>query len=201
MCHWSVDRVPWFIFIAYLSYSPPRGELRCLPIEDLTVLSPRGELTVSSWRYWLPPYGDLDYLLVDILLFSSWRYWLPPHWLLVNNYCILVDNFIFWPASNVMIKLLAFFLPEDLLRHSFCLQCVFFVVLYNVPLGTISLGGANVTVGLRCRSYDWTSWVFANSLWCFVFFVLVLCLVATFIVQLLYCPLPKLGSCFYCLIL
>ena len=134
MCRFSVDRVPWFIFIAYLSYSPPRGELRCLPIEDLTVLSPRGELTVSSWRYWLPPYGDLDYLLVDILLVSSWRYWLPPHWLLVNNYCILVDNFIFWPASNVMIKLLAFFLPEDLLRHFFCLQCVFLLFYIMFPL-------------------------------------------------------------------
>ena len=46
----------------------------CLLVEDLTVVSPRGELTASLWRSWLPPRVDLDCLLVELLVASS----LPP---------------------------------------------------------------------------------------------------------------------------
>ena len=89
-------------------------------MEDLTVLSPLGELSASSWRSWL-----------------------PPHCLLVENYCLLVDNFTFRPVSDVTIRLLAFFFsPEDLLGR--------FFVVFRATFLSISLGGADIAVGLRC---------------------------------------------------
>ena len=79
---------------------------------DLTVLSTSGELAASLWRSWLTPLGYLGCLLVDILVASS----LPPPCLLVDNYCLLVENFNFRRVSDVAVGLLAFFFPpEDLL--------------------------------------------------------------------------------------
>ena len=71
MCHYSVERVLYFIVIADLSYLHLRWKLRCLLVEDLTVLSPHGELTDSSWISWLPTNGYLGSLLVDIMVASS----------------------------------------------------------------------------------------------------------------------------------
>ena len=70
VCCCSVDWFHWFIVITDLSYLPPCGELRCLLVEDLTILSPRGELAELLWRYWLPPHGDLSCLFVEILVAS-----------------------------------------------------------------------------------------------------------------------------------
>ena len=53
-------------------------------------LPPRG--------YWLPHRGDIGCLLVEILVESSWRSCLPPHCIIVENYCLLVDNFTFRPV-------------------------------------------------------------------------------------------------------
>ena len=69
-------------------------------MEDLTVLSPIGELSTSSWRL-APP---------------SWISWLPPHCLLVDNYFLVLENFTFWPVSDVTIGLLAFFFSGGLVR-------------------------------------------------------------------------------------
>ena len=80
---------------------PPHGGLNC---------------TVSSWRticllveIWMPPHGGLNCTV------SSWRticllveIWMPPRCLLVENYCLLVENFTFRPVSDVTIGILRF---------------------------------------------------------------------------------------------
>ena len=58
MCCCSIELVLKFVAITNLYYLPPRGELRCLLVEELTLLS---------------PCGYLGCLLVDILVASLWR--------------------------------------------------------------------------------------------------------------------------------
>ena len=142
-------------------------------MEDLTVLSPIGELSTSSWRLAAP----------------SWRYWLPPHCLLVDNYFLFLENFTFWPVSDVTIGLLAFFFPGGLVRtfssssarhFCHCLDCS--------PWTNLSWW---------FRRYGRNSLIHENLLWYFVFIVFVICLVTTFIGRLLYFLLPTLRSDFY----
>ena len=76
---------------------------------------------------------------------------MPPHYLLVENYFLLVDNFTFLPVSDVTIGILAFFFSlEDLLRSFRCLLRDVFVVFYIAPLGKIYLGGSDVTTRICC---------------------------------------------------
>ena len=74
MCRCFVEWLPWFKGIMYLSYFPPSEELRCLLVEDLTVLYPCVELDASSWISCMLTHGYLGSLLVEILVASS----LPP---------------------------------------------------------------------------------------------------------------------------
>ena len=57
----------------------------------------------------MPPHGGLNCTV------SSWRticllveIWMPPRCLLVENYCLLVENFTFRPVSDVTIGILRF---------------------------------------------------------------------------------------------
>ena len=120
---------------------------------------------------------------MEILVGSSWRSWLPPQCLLVKNYCLLVENLSFRPVSIITIGLIAFF------SHRTC--CDVFVVFWIYHLWPISIGGADITVGLCCGRYNQTSLIYKKILWRFVFFVFVIGLVMTFIGRLLYC-------CYFC---
>ena len=89
--------------------------------------------------------------------------WMPPCCLLVENYYLLVENFILRPVSDVMIGILAFFFfPEDLLGRFCCLPRDAFIIFYIAPLGPISLGGSDVTDRIHCRRYDRTLWFTKN---------------------------------------
>ena len=156
---------------------PPHGGLNC---------------TVSSCRTSCL-LVDIGCLLVEILVSSA----LP----LVENYCLLVENFAFRPVSDVTIGLLAFFFfPEDLLGRFRRLPRDVFVVFWIVPLGPISIlwlrrYGRNFLPTLRS---DFV--IHETLLWCFVFIVFVIFLVTTFIGRLIYFLFPNLRSDFYCIL-
>ena len=146
-------------------------------MEDLTVLSPRGELDAYSWRSWL-----------------------PPRCLLVENYCLLVDNFSFRLVSDVTIGLLVFFFSGGLVRTFSSSSARSFRQSLDAPLGPISLGwfqryGRNSLPKLRSEFM-----IHKNLLWFFVFIVFMLCLFATFIGRLLYWLFLTLRSEFYCIL-
>ena len=140
---------------------------------------------------------------MEILVASSWISWLPPHCHLVNNYCLLVDNFTFRPFSDVMIRLLAFFFfrgglvatssSSSGLRNVFVILCIvpprkFLLVMPTLRLDFVD----DITAELVIHK---------NLLWRFVFFVFVLCIVTTFICRLIYCHFLTLRSEFYCILL
>ena len=142
---------------------------------------------------YMNPCGDLGCLLLDISVAFLWRYWLPSHCLLVSNYCILMDNLTFRPFSDVAVGLFVFFcFPEELLER-------FHRLLDFPPWTNISWWFQH-----KCRTLlptlqsDFV--IHENLLWYFFFFVVVLCLVMTFIGQLLYCLLPTLQSDLYCIL-
>ena len=144
----------------------------CLLVEELTVLSPCGELSASLWIYWLPPRGDIGCLLTTSLwrtTVSSWRT------TLFDRFPTLRSGFFRFSHGGLVGT---FSLSSGLLE--------IFVVFWIVPLGPISIGGDDVTAGLCCRRYDQTLFIYKNLLWRFVFFVFMLGLVATFICWLIY---------------
>ena len=109
---------------------PPRVGLNC---------------NVSLWGYWLPPRGEIGFLLMEILVYSS----LPPcvellypyeelHFLTRfrrydRDFCV----FLFSQSTCCNVS------SSSGLRN-------IFVVFWIAPLGRIYLGDADVTVGICC---------------------------------------------------